>query len=108
MLYKEHLCETIKTERTKMNLSQETLAEKIGKSAGLIGQIERGETEPSLSSFRDILLTLNIDANEALALTNSSHDDSYTQSLLIVIERMTPRQKNLLYQIALLIQEFHD
>lgn len=106
MSFKDYFGETVRNARTEMNLSQENLAEKIGKSTGLIGQIERGKTEPSISSFRDLVLTLNLDANEILNENDTVQSDSCTNSLKILIERMTPNQTFLLYKIALLIHDF--
>jgi len=106
MSFKDYFGETVRNARTEMNLSQEKLAEKIGKSTGLIGQIERGETEPSFSSFCDLVLTLNLDANKILNENDTIKSDSYTNSLKILIERMTPNQTFLLYKIALLIYDF--
>jgi len=105
MSFKDYFGETVRNARTEMNLSQENLAEKIGKSTGLIGQIERGETEPSISSFRDLVLTLNLDANKILAQNDTIQSD-HNNSLKILIEHMTPNQTFLLYKIALLINDY--
>lgn len=49
----------ISSRRKSLNLTQEKLADMVGRSPGLIGQIERGETNPSfetLCRLKDILL----------------------------------------------------
>ncbi|MBP3924842.1 helix-turn-helix transcriptional regulator [bacterium] len=52
----------LKAERNRAGLSQEELAERIGLSYGqVIGTIERGETNTSLSVIVSILETLNLD-----------------------------------------------
>lgn len=52
----------LKAERNRAGLSQEQLAEKIGVSYGqVIGTIERGETNTSISVVIAIMNALNID-----------------------------------------------
>ena len=52
----------LKAERNRAGLSQEQLAEMIGVSYGqVIGTIERGETNTSLSVIISILNALNLD-----------------------------------------------
>jgi len=52
----------LKAERNRAELSQEGLAEKIGLSYGqVVGKIERGETNTSLSVIVEIMNTLNLD-----------------------------------------------
>lgn len=52
----------LKAERNRAGLSQEQLAEKIGLSYGqVIGTIERGETNTSLSVIVSIMNALDLD-----------------------------------------------
>ena len=52
----------IRAERNRLNLSQEQLAERVGLSYGqVIGTIERGEVNTSLTNIVAILNALNID-----------------------------------------------
>ena len=52
----------LKAERNRAGLSQEQLAEKIGVSYGqVVGMIERGETNTSLSVIVSILDALELD-----------------------------------------------
>ena len=51
----------LRVERVRAGLSQEQLAEKIGLSYGqVVGMIERGETNTSLSVIVSIMKELNI------------------------------------------------
>ena len=51
----------LKAERNRAGLSQEKLAEKIGVSYGqVIGTIERGEVNTSLTTIVEIMKALNI------------------------------------------------
>ncbi len=52
----------LKAERNRAGLSQEQLAEKIGVSYGqVVGMIERGETNTSLSVIVGIMEALDLD-----------------------------------------------
>lgn len=57
----------IKQVRSLEGLSQEKLAEKIGKSAHFISLLERGESLLSISTVIDICRALNTDPNTILA-----------------------------------------
>ena len=65
MVKKEILKEfgrNLKAERNRAGLSQEQLAEKIGVSYGqVVGMIERGETNTSLSVIIGIMNALDLD-----------------------------------------------
>ena len=51
----------LRAERSRLRLSQDELAEKTGVCAGKhIGKIERGETNPSLTTVVEIMKALNI------------------------------------------------
>lgn len=55
----EQLGKMIKTMRDHRNLTQEELAEKSGLSRVTIGQIERGNAEPSVGNIHKIASALN-------------------------------------------------
>lgn len=57
----------IKKIRTLEGISQEKLAEKIGKSAHFISVLERGESGLSLQTIIDICNALNTDTNSIFA-----------------------------------------
>lgn len=57
----------IKKIRTLEGISQEKLAEKIGKSAHFISVLERGESGLSISTVIDICNALNTDPNTIFA-----------------------------------------
>lgn len=60
---KNRIGSVIKEKRKLHGYSQETLAEKVGKSPGYIGQVERGETYPSALTLAKFIEVLGIDAN---------------------------------------------
>lgn len=57
----------IKNFRTLEGLSQEKLAERIGKSAHFISVLERGESGLSVPTLIEICKALNIDTNSVFA-----------------------------------------
>ena len=63
----------LRAERSRLGLSQDMLAEKIGICAGKhIGTIERGETNPSLTTIIAILKALDLNFEK---LINIKEDD---------------------------------
>jgi len=62
----------IKDKRKLFGLSQEQLAEKIGKTPSFVGQIERGVSLPSYETLSQIVQVLAIDAN-LFFYDNSKH-----------------------------------
>lgn len=60
----------LRAERCRLGISQDMLAEKMGICAGKhIGTIERGETNPSLTTILAIMKTINIDFNQLIDIT---------------------------------------
>ena len=60
----ESLMEKISIIRRKKGITQEELATHIDKSVKFIGDLETGRRNPSIQTFIDICLTLEIDMNE--------------------------------------------
>ncbi len=60
----------LRAERSRLGISQDLLAEKMGICAGKhIGTIERGETNPSLTTIISIMKALNIDFEKLIDIT---------------------------------------
>ena len=57
-LLREKIGIMIREKRNSQHLTQEELAEKVNLSTGMIGQIERGETMPSIESLDAIIKEL--------------------------------------------------
>lgn len=88
----------IQTKRKELGLSQEKLAEKIGKTAGYVGQIERGISYPSYSTLLQLVEVLEIDA-QALFSTNDINTHECTQ----IFSRLSQKQQQLALGIPKLI-----
>ncbi|MBP1904438.1 transcriptional regulator with XRE-family HTH domain [Paenibacillus turicensis] len=62
----ENIGENIRILRIKNNLSQEQLALNAGVNTSYIGQIERGEKNPTIKTLEKISFTLNIELIDLL------------------------------------------
>ncbi len=64
----------LKAERNRVGLSQEQLAEKVGLSYGqVVGMIERGETNTSLTVIVSILKVLGLKFEQLINLENGKN-----------------------------------
>ena len=93
----------IREKRNSQHLTQEELAEKVNLSAGMIGQIERGETMPSVENLDAIIQELCIDPRPLLGDTPPSNTE--LAELYMIASRMKPDQQHLLLKIARAIRE---
>lgn len=59
----------IKLERNKRNLSQEKLSELSGISKNFIGAIERGQSEPSISTLEQIAAALGVEFDDLINIS---------------------------------------
>ncbi|MBZ4418352.1 MULTISPECIES: helix-turn-helix transcriptional regulator [Myxococcaceae] len=57
--------------RTRLNLTQADVAERIGIASEVYGRLERGHMLPSIQTFRRLCVVLSISADEALGLKPS-------------------------------------
>ena len=60
----ENLGDTIRDERRKRKLTLERLSEKTNLSKSLLGQVERGLTQPTISSLKKIARELTTNVGE--------------------------------------------
>ena len=93
----------IKSAREAKNLTQEELAEKVNLSTGMIGQIERGETMPSVESLDAIIKELGIDPRSLFG--NIPPSNTELAELYMIACRMNPDQQHLLLKIARAIRD---
>lgn len=102
-LVREKIGTMIREKRNSQRLTQEELAEKVGLSTGMIGQIERGETMPSIESLDVIIKELGIDPRSLFGDTSPSNTE--LAELYMIASRMNPDQRRLLLKIARAIRE---
>lgn len=90
----------IKQVRTLEGISQEKLAEKIGKSEHYISVLERGESKPSVSTVIDICQALSTDFNTIFAgvIDNSNiYTDKFVHN---AIEKFNDTDRELISYIV--------
>lgn len=98
---REKISTMTREKRCSQNLTQEELAEKVNLSTGMIGQIERGETMPSVESLDAIIVELGIDPRSLFGV--SSPESPELAELYSIASRMNPDQQRLLLKIARVI-----
>lgn len=60
----KHMGKIISRHRFARKMTQEQLGQLVGCSPSFIGQVERGESMPSVTLLKNIICNLNIDAND--------------------------------------------
>lgn len=101
--FRDRISNMVRTKRKSRRLTQEKLAEQTNLTTGFIGQIERGESMPSLENLLALVTALDMDPR-ALFYDAPQGDSDYAELCAIMV-RMTPSQRKLLLKIAKLIQE---
>lgn len=101
--FKIKLGKIIRDKRKRRGITQEALAEKLNLTTGMIGQIERGETMPSVANLRLIIDYLAIDPR-AIFNGTIQGDSEYAEICSIMVQ-MTKEQRHILLKIARIIQE---
>ena len=85
------------------NMSQEELAERIEKTTGFIGQIERGDSLPSIETLQALIHTLGINAE--LFFKDNTYEPSDYNELFSLLAEMTPKKRDLLIAFAKLLHK---
>lgn len=99
--WQANLAAMVKRKRQGMGMSQEQLAEKVEKTAGFIGQLERGEAKPSLDTLRALIQSLGMDANAIF--TGSMAADEDCQEIISLMLQMRPEKRALLLEFSRLL-----
>ncbi len=97
----ERLATLIRLKRHELKMSQEQLADCIGKTPGFVGQVERKESLPSLETLRDLVQCLGIDANSIFSKDLPPHD--LVNELFSIMKQMDEHKQQLLLEIARLL-----
>lgn len=103
VLFKDRLGNMIRNRRTTQKITQEKLAERVNVTTSMIGQIERGETMPSIETLGALITQLDIDPKELFQGTPPK-DSAYAE-LCTVIYKMNPSQRKTLLKIAKIIRD---
>ena len=92
--------------RKSLGLTQDQLAAKIGRSVALVGQIERGQTNPSLETLRRLKSVLLFGLDEVCSPPTPMSAAAFEISCLM--ESWDEEQQTFLLEIARLINAQHE
>lgn len=95
----------IKSTRLKQNITQEQLADKIYVSVAFMSRIERGYAKINLKRLTQIAEILQVEPGYLLTGSNTNSKDYLREDFRILLERCTPLQQKLIYQISELISQ---
>lgn len=98
--------EAIRKSREAKGLTQEKLAELVDRTAGFIGQVERGLTYPSIPVLAQLVDILGIDANTLFYDDKKSY--AYKEITIRVSRLSEEKQEFILSIVNLLERSFHE
>ncbi len=93
----------VRKKRNVHRITQEQLAEKVNVTTGMIGQIERGETMPSVDTLDALIQQLDIDPRTLF--WGNVPDPSDLTELYAIVAAMTREQQHLLLELAKVIRK---
>lgn len=95
--------ERIKSARKACNITQETLAEKMGVSIAFLSRIERGSSQINLKRLSQICSILGTTEGEILNGVSSSSASYLDSELSNILKECSPEKVKLVYDIAKVI-----
>ena len=93
----------IRSTRLERNLKQEELADKIDVSVAFMSRVERGKSQVNLKRLTQIAEVLNVSPGYLLTGSNVSSKDYLREDFRILLEKCTPQQQKLIYQLSELV-----
>lgn len=93
----------IKNTRLEQNLKQEELADKLDVSVAFISRVERGTSKINLKRLTEIAEVLNVSPAYLLTGSNTVSKDYLKEDFRLILEKCTPEQQKLIYQISELV-----
>lgn len=93
----------IRSERKKLNLTQEQLAELINVSTTYVGLVERGERSITLSKLIQVANSLGVSVDYLLTDSVSANASSQEKLLLQLFASANDEEKNMILEMAKLI-----
>lgn len=95
----------IKSARNEQNLTQEELADKINVSVAFMSRVERGNSKINLQRLTQIAEILMVSPGYLLTGSNTASKDYLREDFREVLEKCTPEQQRLIYQISELVSK---
>lgn len=90
-----YLGKLYKSSRLSLNMTQETLAEKLGVTPRYIMALENEGKSPSLKNFMKLVRTLNIPADMLIYPEIQSTDDQ-TEQIIRMLRMLNDRDKSII------------
>lgn len=106
MMAFKYLGKRIREERTKYRLTQEQLAEVAEVNESYIGQVERGEKNPSLETLVSIAKSLGVTVDYLLQEEVSFEPNSLVNELIAIAKDKDPDQLRLMINICRMISDY--
>lgn len=97
----------IRNARLKQNLKQEELANKMDVSVAFMSRIERGRSKINLKRLTQVAEVLNVSPGELLTGYNIGSKDYLKEDFGMLLEKCTPIQQKLIYQISEVISKIN-
>lgn len=94
----------IRKSREGLGMSRESFAEKIDKTVGFVGQMERGESLPKFETLRSIVNVLNMDAN--VLFKEGDVDPDQFAELETVFRQLNENDRQFLLSFARLLLQY--
>lgn len=105
MVFK-YLGQRIREERTKYRLTQEQLAEAAEVNESYVGQVERGEKNPSLETVVSIANSLGVTVDYLLHEEVNVEPNSLINELISIAKDKDPDELRLMLNIFRMISEY--
>lgn len=94
----------IRAIRKAQNMSIDDLAFHSGLSRNYIAMVERGERNPTLKSFLQIVNALKVSADEVLCDVLESSCKNSPTPLVDKIENLSPQRRDMIYDLLNILQ----
>lgn len=105
MVFK-HLGQRIREERTKYRLTQEQLAEAAEVNESYVGQVERGEKNPSLETVVSIAKSLGVTVDYLLQEEVDMEPNHLIHELISIAKGKNPDELRLMINICRMISDY--
>lgn len=98
------LGERIRSQRIKLCLSQEALAEKAGISANTVSRIEGGQMSMGIGTFIKLAQAMNADANDLLGIVPEVGKKQYQDMIHCISHLKAAEQEIVLRMVDVLVE----
>ena len=93
----------IKEARLEQKIKKEELADKLNISVAFMSRVERGTSQINLKRLTQIAEILNVSPGYLLTGSNVASKDYLKEDFRKILEKCTPKQQKLIYQISELV-----